>query len=237
MGWPRWSLAFERRREQVDRRPVQTHGSGGSCYGAAMIGPATPLVLGSASPRRAEILGTLGVSFRVVVAQVDETSAAEEFPEDYIQRIVNAKASALGEVLAAQTWGASLVADTVVTLDQQILGKPIDAEDAASMLRRLQGRTHAVMTRYRIDTLGGASLSRTVSTAVTFRRLAADEVTAYAASGEGFDKAGGYAIQGKAAAFVESLQGSYTGVVGLPACQLIVDLRELGVLKHSGMAF
>lgn len=197
--------------------------------GGAMIGAEAPLILGSASPRRAEILETLGVPFRVVKAAVDEASVSGESPANYVERIVEAKAAALLHVLSNEPWEVSLVADTVVALGPHILGKPTDALQAAQMLGFLDGQTHTVLTRYRIDLNGGPSVSNTVTTAVTFRKLARDEIDDYAACGEGWDKAGAYAVQGKAAAFVETLQGSYSGVVGLPACQLIADLRALGV--------
>jgi septum formation protein len=128
-----------------------------------------------------------------------------------------------------------LVADTVVIApDGSILGKPVDAHDARSMLVRLAGNTHEVRTRFLLgepDKGGHVSHAETVTTRVTFRAVTHDEAQAYAAMGEGRDKAGGYAVQGRAATFVERIEGSYTNVVGLPLCQVVVAMRVLGWLS------
>ncbi len=197
-----------------------------------MIGPETPLILGSRSPRRAEILAGLGVPFEVVAAEIDETPNSAESVDGYIERVVDDKARATAELLGRREHGVRLVADTLVTVDGLILGKPGSEEGAVAMLERLCGRSHTVLTRYRVDTAAGLSLARTVRSQVHFRGASRSELEAYARSGEGLDKAGAYAIQGLGAFLVERLDGSYTAVVGLPACELVADLLALGALSR-----
>lgn len=194
-----------------------------------------PLILGSQSPRRKELLGRLGVPYVVRPVEIDETPRAAETPAAYLERIVLAKMAA---VCAAVARGSRvLVADTlVVAPDGAILGKPADDDGARTMLQRLAGSSHHVATRFalaeashgRAPTLAHA---QTVTTGVTFRALSASEVTDYVATGEGRDKAGSYAVQGLAAAFVERIDGSFTNVVGLPLSELTVALRKLGWLR------
>lgn len=191
------------------------------------------LVLGSGSPRRREILGALGATFVVRPADVDETALAEEPWDVYLARIVRSK---LDRVLASTTpREVVLVADTIVVRDGAILGKPRDATDAAAMLGSLAGRTHQVVTRFAFgDTDGARSRilhEESVTTDVTFRAL--DEVTIarYVATGEGVDKAGAYAVQGRAAGFASRIDGSYANVVGLPACEVMLALEALGLLR------
>jgi septum formation protein len=193
------------------------------------------LILGSQSPRRKEILGRLGIPFVVRPADVDETPRAGESPGVYLQRIVSAKMAAVCAVVPASS--AVLVADTVVIApDGGILGKPTDDEDARSMLARLAGATHEVATRFALAEASPASPSttlahaQTVATRVTFRSLSRSEIADYVAGGEGRDKAGGYAVQGIAAAFVERIDGSFTSVVGLPLSEVCVALHALGWL-------
>ncbi len=199
-----------------------------------------PIVLGSGSPRRKEILSSLGIAHVVVTAEVDERPLAEERAADYLARIVNAKLAAVRRVLPAelaQRAPVVLVADTTVidrTREGQeaILGKPSDARETRAMLCRLSGRVHEVWTRFAIGsaTSGEPPLHvETVTTRVTFRTLSAGEIDAYAESGEGLDKAGGYAVQGLASAFVPRIEGSYSNVVGLPACEVAVALSRLGL--------
>jgi septum formation protein len=192
-----------------------------------------PLVLGSASPRRREMIATLGVPFVVCTADIDESAREGERPGAYLERIAAAKLDAV-RARAAGTPAGVLVADTVVIApDGQILGKPVDADDGRAMIERLAGTTHEVQTRFLLAEAAGIAPpahARTVTTRVTFRALGNDEARAYAATGEGRDKAGGYAVQGRAAAFVERIDGSYTGVVGLPLCEVFVAMRALGWL-------
>jgi septum formation protein len=197
-----------------------------------------PLVLGSQSPRRKDLLGRLGVPFIVRPADTDETPRSGEAPDAYLDRVVLAKLTAVCERLAADEAAEPapvLVADTtVIAPDGAILGKPADDGESLSMLRRLSGAVHAVSTRFALGTSTAPQAApalahaETVTTRVTFRRLADAEIERYVATGEGRDKAGSYAIQGLAAIFVARIDGSVTGVVGLPLAELCVALRRLG---------
>jgi septum formation protein len=197
------------------------------------ISPDRPLVLGSASPRRREMMAMLGVPVVVRPAQIDETPHPGEAPVAYIERITLAKLAAIRDAAPGNGAGV-LVADTVVVApDGAILGKPVDNADAASMVARLAGATHAVSTRFLLaeaDPGAPVAHAETVTTRVTLRPLSPDEVHAYADTGEGRDKAGAYAVQGRAAAFIARIEGSYTSVVGLPLCEVVVALRALGWL-------
>jgi septum formation protein len=170
----------------------------------------SPLVLASASPRRADLLRAAGLKFTVRVADIDETRLAGETPAAYVLRLARAKAAAVAR-------GDELVlgSDTTVVIDGEILGKPADAADAERMLRLLSGRWHEVLT--------GVALRRglevrdaVATTRVRFVRLSGAEIRWYIATGEPFDKAGAYAIQGCGSRFVEGIEGSYSNVVGLP---------------------
>jgi len=198
----------------------------------ALLGPGAPLILGSASPRRREILERLRVPFVVVATGTDERVLEGEPVAEYLSRIVLLKLEAVRAVLDAGLAArarAILVADTSVVDGGAILGKPIDAREAREMLERLAGRTHEVHTRFALVRADARIVAHaeTVITRVSFRGLGRDEVDAYAASGEGMDKAGGYAVQGLAAGFVTRIEGSYTNVVGLPACEMVVALGKI----------
>jgi septum formation protein len=200
--------------------------------------PESPLILGSASPRRRELLEQLHVPFVVHAADVDERVLSNESPDDYLVRIVRTKLAAVRGCLSVelrQRASLILVADTTVLASSlggtvAILGKPADRDEARRMVERLSGTTHEVRTRFALgDVVALEPLhEETVVTRVTFRAVAVDEATAYAASGEGMDKAGGYAAQGAASAFVSRIDGSYSNVVGLPTCELSLALRKLG---------
>ena len=171
------------------------------------------LVLASTSPRRRELLAQLDVPFEVLAVAVDERPLPAELAADHVCRLALAKARAGSARLGPQA--CVLGADTVVALDGEIFGKPADRDDAAAMLRRLSGRTHAVLSAVaRVQ--AGAHLVRLSESQVTFRTLSAAEIVAYCDTGEPLDKAGAYAIQGRAAAFIRHLEGSYSGVMGLP---------------------
>lgn len=191
-----------------------------------MIDETSPLLLGSASPRRREILTTLGVPFRAVSLDVDETIHDKETPDAYLVRIVLDKLRHAAEHVAG--CAAVLVADTTVVLDGRVLGKPAGVDDARRMIAALSGRPHFVCTRFAIargDEPTKVLDAMTVRTRVMFRPLDEDEIIAYAETGEGLDKAGGYAIQGIGAFAVSTIEGSYSNVVGLPACEVIKSLR------------
>jgi septum formation protein len=178
-------------------------------YRALMI----PLVLASASPRRAELLRAAGIRFEVVAADVDERQHDGEDAEAYVQRLATAKAT---HVAGAHRGRPVLGADTTVVVDGEVLGKPRDAAEAAWMLRRLSGRSHKVLTGVCLIGLDGRADTAVASTTVEFRPLSATEIEAYVASGEPMDKAGAYAIQGGAGRFVTRIDGDYDNVVGLP---------------------
>lgn len=184
------------------------------------------LVLASASPRRRQLLASLGLKCKVAPTDIDETPRPGEDPADYARRLAAEKAAAGA---ARQPSGRLLLAaDTVVALGREILGKPADEHDAARMLRRLSGRTHQVHTAVAARR-GDTAAMRLATTEVTFRSLRDTEIEAYVSSGEPLDKAGAYGIQGVAAIFVTRLSGSYSGVVGLPLCETAELLREFGV--------
>ncbi|WP_439105733.1 Maf family protein [Congregibacter sp.] len=176
------------------------------------------VVLGSASPRRADLLAQLGVSFIVRSADIDETPSPGEAPRGYVQRMAQQKAAAL----AGDAKSILLTADTTVVLDDRSLGKPRDATDARLMLEALSGRTHDVFTAV-CACLGSRSETVLIQTAVEFTSLTARLIDQYLATDEPWDKAGAYAIQGLAGSFVRRIDGSVSNVIGLP----LVETREL----------
>lgn len=185
-----------------------------------------PLYLASGSPRRRELLEQVGVAFSVVAAPIDETPLPDESPRDYVERLALGKAQAGARSLAVP--GVVLGADTAVILDGRILGKPLDQDDSAQTLAFLSGREHQVLTAVALVS-GERQEVISVSSQVRFRPLSSTEISAYWASGEPRDKAGGYAIQGLGAVFVQSIQGSYSGVVGLPLCETAQLLGNFGI--------
>ncbi len=203
-----------------------------------MIDPDHPLLLGSASPRRRDILETLGLPLHVATKAVDESTRPGEDAEAYLERVVRAKLAATA-TLASRAFGAALVADTSVLVDGEILGKPADDDDARRMLRRLSGRSHAVWTRFALsapEALAVAVHEETVRTTVTFRALSDEEIAGYVATGEQRDKAGAYAVQGIGAFAVARIEGSYANVVGLPACEVVSALLRTGLLARFPVA-
>ncbi len=197
------------------------------------IETAHPLVLGSASPRRREMVSWLGVPFVVRTADVDESTLPGEDPQAYLARVTQAKLDAVRALGLGDAAGV-LVADTmVVAPDGAVLGKPADDSEARDMIERLAGATHQVSTRFALaDAASGAPVAHveTVTARVRFRAVSRDEAEAYARTGEGKDKAGGYALQGRASAFVSAVEGSYTTVIGLPLSEVVVAMRALGWL-------
>ena len=173
----------------------------------------TDLVLASQSSRRADLLQQLGVKFTQVAADIDESVLAEETPADYVERMAREKAL---RVLVGEACECPVLdADTCVVLDEQILGKPVDRMDAMAMLARLAGREHRVLTGVSVCSEERQEF-RLSETRVQFLALQRDQVEAYLDTGDPFDEAGAYGIQGVAGAFVERIDGSYSGVVGLP---------------------
>jgi septum formation protein len=184
------------------------------------------LVLGSASPRRRELLGRLGLSFEVDPADIDESTRPDETPRDYVTRLAEEKAR---RVASRHEAAAVLAADTTVELDGRALNKPQDRDESAQMLRALRGREHVVHTGIALW-VGGEVTTRTVSTRVRFRAFSDATLAGYVESGEGLDKAGSYGIQDLGAALVSEVHGSYTNVVGLPCAETIELLEQRGVL-------
>lgn len=182
------------------------------------------LILGSASPRRAELLGQLGlVPNEIRAADIDETPARGELPRPYVARMAREKAQAL--TLASDE--VLLTADTTVALGRRILGKPADAGEAAAFLWALSGRRHRVLTAIAVRR-GDRIWERIVESTVRFKPLSDIEVNAYLASGEWHGKAGGYGIQGRAGAFIPWIQGSYSAVMGLPVAETATLLTSAG---------
>jgi len=187
--------------------------------GKALFRNVQPLVLASASPRREELLRSVGLAFEVVPSGVEETSGVEESPEELAKRWATQKTLAVSK-LRADKW--VLGADTIVVLEGTVFGKPDGPEEAASMLRRLSGRPHDVITGMcLVHYASRFTRADYVRTEVRFRALSDAEIRAYVATGEVLDKAGAYGIQGMGAALVRSVHGSYTNVVGLPLCETL----------------
>jgi septum formation protein len=184
------------------------------------------LVLASASPRRADLLRTAGITFEVAAADIDERVHAGEDPATYVQRLAREKAA---RVAATRTGAFVLAADTTVVVDGEILGKPEDAADAGRMLRLLSGRRHEVLTGVCLTGPGPFERAAVVRTAVAFARLSEEEIAWYVATGEPLDKAGAYAVQGLASRFVERIEGSHPNVVGLPVELVYAWCREVGI--------
>ena len=189
----------------------------------------TPQIyLASKSPRRRELLEQIGLRYHLLLPEVDEIPRAKEAPELFVERLALEKARAGFALIETGPVWPVLGADTVVVLDGEILGKPAHREDAEDMLRKLSGREHRVMSAVAV-TDGKHEAARLSVSRVCFRELSRAERTAYIDSGEPDDKAGGYAIQGKAALFIERLEGSYSGVMGLPLFETGELLAEFGV--------
>ena len=192
------------------------------------------LILASASPRRQELLRNARIPFTVQPTSIDETPLAGEAPRECAERLAREKALA---VFQSNPQQCVLGADTIVVVDDVILGKPRDAEDAARMLRLLSGRTHAVITGVCLvgpEAIGQGSGRNTKTasetTSVTFCALSNDEIRSYIATGEPMDKAGAYAIQGMASRWIPRIEGDYSNVVGLPVTLVYRWLRERGAL-------
>jgi septum formation protein len=186
------------------------------------------LHLASQSPRRRELLARLGVEFGVLDIDVPERRGSGEAPADYVRRVAREKAGA-GLLRVVGVPGAVVLgADTEVILEDEVFGKPRDAEDAAGMLRRLSGRTHEVVSAVSVVSAEREAQAVSVSQ-VTFGELSEAQIAAYVATGEPMGKAGAYAIQGGGEMFVRQLSGSYSGVMGLPLYETVALLRQFGI--------
>lgn len=191
--------------------------------------PSPLLCLASASPRRRELLASIGVPLTACPVDIDETPLPGESAEAYVTRLAREKALAGTRLSSLPTLGS----DTAVVLDGAILGKPEGPAHAAAMLRSLAGREHRVLTAVAVTGPAGL-LDACVATTVAMREISDDEIAAYWASGEPADKAGGYAIQGRAAVFVEHIAGSHSAVVGLPLFETAALLRRQGMALWDG---
>ena len=188
---------------------------------------AGPIILASSSPRRKDLLRQIGVEFSIDPADVDERVLPNEVPEGYAVRVALDKARLAASRAVA---GIVIAADTIVVVDDEILGKPADAGDAERMLKMLSGKAHRVITGLAVmDAATGRTLTRTSITRVWFRRLMQQEIVSYIATGEPLDKAGAYGIQERGALLVDKIDGCYFNVVGLPLSLLGKLLRDFGI--------
>ncbi|HOE79467.1 MAG: Maf family protein [Smithellaceae bacterium] len=190
-----------------------------------------PLILASASPRRKELLRLAGLPFKVKPAQVDEAARRGETPQDHVRRLSLEKAHAV-----AMENPASVVlgADTIVVIDGIILGKPENKKQAREMLRKLSNRSHTVFTGYTLSCVA-EKICRTgiARSCVRFKNIEPEEINWYINTNEPYDKAGGYAAQGQGAAFIRSISGSYTNVIGLPLANVLDMLKKMNVLRYT----
>jgi len=188
-----------------------------------------PLILASASPRRAELMRLLEVEFRVLPSGADESFLRRESPEAHVRRLSGVKAEA---VAAGHPECWVLGADTVVAVGREVLGKPATPREAGRMLKKLSGREHAVYTGFTFRGIdSGISIQVVVASNVAFRKVPDDEIAWYVNSREPYDKAGGYAVQGMAALFIREIQGSYTNVMGLPLCEVLDAMKKAGAVR------
>jgi septum formation protein len=188
-----------------------------------------PLILASISPRRRELLRSAGLTFKVRPAHVDETYFEGETPRAHVRRLACDKAMAMA-IRYPSAW--VLGADTIVVIDGLILGKPKNKRQAREMLGRLSNRRHIVFTGFtiaRTDT--GILKTRVVQSAVQFKNISPEEMDWYVNCDEPYDKAGGYAVQGKGSCFIKTIRGSYTNVIGLPLCEVMEDMTKLGAVQ------
>lgn len=188
-------------------------------------------ILASASPRRKELLGELIHDLEVIPSDVDERPFEGESPEDHVLRLSREKAL---RISAGNPGRWVLGADTVVVIAGKMLGKPGTPEEARNMLLMLSGRTHRVITGFALVTKeAGVVVNDAVESSVIFRDIGRDETDWYIRTCEPYDKAGGYAVQGKASFFIKEIHGSYTNVIGLPLCEVVTALKKAGVLKFT----
>ena len=186
-------------------------------------------ILASASPRRREMLWSIGLNFKIMPPHINEDYLAGESPRQHVKRLSQEKAL----VISRQHQDAWVLgADTIVVIDGVILGKPANRREAKMMLGKLSGREHKVFTGFTIArTRSQICATGVVQSAVKFKTISPDEMNWYLACDEPYDKAGGYAIQGKGAYFIQSIRGSYTNVIGLPLCEVLETLKKLKAIN------
>lgn len=188
-----------------------------------------PLILASASPRRKELLRSAGLKFKIIASDIDESYIAGESPQNHVRRLSRAKAAAVAnqhpKVLV-------LGADTIVVIDDLILGKPKNKKQAQEMMQRLSDRRHTVFTGFTITRVSsGLSKTRVVRSDVRFKKITPEEMNWYVNCSEPYDKAGGYAVQGLGAYFIKAIHGSYTNVIGLPLCETLEELQKISAVQ------
>lgn len=187
-----------------------------------------PFILASASPRRQELLRSVGLKFKTIPAHINEIYLDGESPQQHVKRLASDKA-----MVIAKKYPKAMVlgADTIVVIDRLILGKPKNKTQARKMLQKLSGREHKVFTGFTIAH-AGANIHSTkiIQSAVQFKTISPKEMDWYVACDEPYDKAGGYAVQGKGAYFIQSICGSYTNVIGLPLCEVLEELKYFGMI-------
>jgi septum formation protein len=188
-------------------------------------------ILASASPRRQELLRSVGLKFKTIPGHVNEDYIKGESPQQHVRRLAQEKAQLIARKYP-RTW--VLGADTIVVIDGLILGKPKNKTQAKEMLKKLSGREHKVFTGFTVMQVASKiSHSDVVQSAVKFKKISAAELDWYIACAEPYDKAGGYAVQGKGAYFIKSIRGSYTNVIGLPLCEVLETLKKLEVIRFG----
>ncbi len=188
-----------------------------------------PLILASASPRRKELLRSVGLKFKIIASDIDESYITGESPQNHVRRLSRAKAAAVAN---RHQKALVLGADTIVVIDDLILGKPKNKKQAREMMQRLSDRRHTVFTGFTITrVLSGLSKTRVVRSDVRFKKITPEEMNWYANSSEPYDKAGGYAVQGLGAYFIKAIHGSYTNVIGLPLCETLEELQKISAVQ------
>jgi len=193
------------------------------------ISSTATFILASASPRRRELLRSMGLKFKTIPAHVDEDYIEGESPRKHVERLSHTKAFAIAKKYP-NAW--VLGADTIVVLDRLILGKPKNKTQAKEMLKKLSGREHKVFTGFAVTQVASkVSHSDVVQSTIKFKKISAAELEWYIACDEPYDKAGGYAVQGKGAYFIKSILGSYTNVIGLPLCEVLETLKKLEAIS------
>ncbi|MCP3944481.1 MAG: septum formation inhibitor Maf [Desulfobacteraceae bacterium] len=191
-----------------------------------------PMILASKSPRRKELLGQTGLCFKTLAADIDEKSFPLENPKDYVRSLSQIKADHIAKIYPDH-W--VIGADTIVVVDDLILGKPRTQDDAIHMLNTLNNRQHCVFTGFTICCHAKKeSITKSIETKVFFKQLSQSQIQWYAATDEPYDKAGGYGIQGIGAFLVRKINGSYSNVVGLPVCEVMETLLTLGIIQFQG---
>ena len=189
------------------------------------INISSPFILASASPRRKELLISVGLKFKTIPAHVNEDCIAGESPQEHVKRLALNKALAISHKYP-DAW--VMGADTIVVIDGLILGKPKNKTQARQMLERLSGRVHKVFTGFTLSHAASRfTKTKVIQSAVQFKPISAEEMEWYVSCDEPYDKAGGYAVQGKGAYFIKSIRGSYTNVIGLPLCEVLEELKKM----------